>query len=209
MILTYNKIIPKGRYSWYTYHTSELYDRIKLGVKIFESVNKIKYISSNRKEQSILMGRARGTDLNNPKYGGNAIIHHRDGIIKSIVSKLYELQNIPKHKDLEVFDLDKVLKIWKKVGEEVKIKKKYIDEVEEVFERWKAREYSRGVIHGDISVQNLMHDGYKVTDIVDFEEVLWGYPILDATEMFLDLHYTWGKNWSDKFLEEYVKDIRR
>jgi len=48
-------------------------------------------------------------------------------------------------------------------------------------------------------------DGYKVTDIVDFEEVLWGYPILDATEMFLDLHYTWGKNWSDKFLEEYVK----
>jgi thiamine kinase-like enzyme len=205
MILTYNKIIPEDRYSWYTYDTVNLFDRIKLGVKVFESVNRIKYISSNRKEQSILMGKVKGTSLKPPEFGGKAIIHDKDTIIISIVRKLYELQNISKHKNLEVFDLDEVLKIWKKVGEEVKIKKKYIDIVEEIFEKWKERSYSRGVMHGDIGMQNIIHNGYEVTDFIDFEEVMWGYPILDASEIFLDLHYTWGKDWSDKFLEEYVK----
>ena len=205
MILTYNKIIPKGRYSWYTYDTVNLFDRIKLGVKVFESVNRIKYISSNRKEQSILMGKAKGTNLNSPEFGGKAPMHNIDTLVTSIVRKLNTLQSLPKHKDLEVFNLDKILKLWKQVGDEVKIKKKYIEEVEEIFKKWKDREYSRGVIHGDIGVQNLMHDGYEVTDIVVFEEGPWGYPILDATVMFLDLHYVWGNKVSEKFLDEYIK----
>jgi aminoglycoside phosphotransferase len=207
MILTYNKIIPKGRYSWYTYDNVNLFDRIKLGVKIFESVNRIKYISSNRKEQSILMGRARGTNLLPPQFGGQARIHNTDTLVTSIVRKLNTLQSLPKHKDLEVFNLDNILKLWKQVGDEVKIKKKYIDEVEEIFKNWNDREYSRGVVHGDIGVQNLMHDGYEVTDMVDFEEVFWGYSILDATEMFLDLHYIWGNEVSEKFLKYYNKDL--
>lgn len=205
MILTYNKILPKGRYSWYTYDNFDLFDRIRLGVKIFESVNRIKYISSNRKEQSILMGKAKGTDLLPPNFGGVAVVYDMDTIIASIIRKLNILQGVPKHKDLEVLDLDKILKIWKQVGDDVKIKKKYIDIVEDIFNIWKDKDYPRGVMHGDMGVQNIMHDGYEVTDIIDFEEVLWGYPIIDATETYLDLHYVWGKETSDKFLEEYIK----
>lgn len=204
MIIAYNKIIPIGRYSWYTYETVDLFERIKLGVKLFESVNKIKYINSNRKKQSILMGNAKGTTLL-PPHDGGAVIYDTDTLVASIVRKLNILQSVPKHKDLEVFDLNTILKLWKKAGDEVKIKKKYIDIVEEIFEEWKKRCYPRGVMHGDMGVQNIMHDGYEVTDIIDFEEVLWGYPILDATEMYLEFHYVWGRELADKFLEEYTK----
>lgn len=202
MILAYNKIIPKGRYSWYTYDNVNLFDRTRLGVRIFESVNKIKFISANRKEQSILMDKAKGTSLRI-----DIPIYDIDKIIKSIIHKLNILGSLPKHKDLEVFDLDKILKIWKTVGDKVKIKKKYIDEVEDIFNLWKDRDYPRGVIHGDLGIQNIMHNGYEVTDIVDFEEVSWGYPILDATEIFLDLYYNWGSKISSKFLKYYNKDL--